>query len=98
MRNVLFARGDSFIRGARVKSPTGNIDIAPTILRLLGLPTPAMDGRVLREALVGGKPVGWQTRAYTARRELADGVYRQRIQVSSVGNARYVDEGNGGLE
>ena len=98
MRNVLFARGDSFIRGARVKSPTGNIDLAPTILHLLGLPAPAMDGRALREALVGGKPVGWQTRAYTARRELADGAYRQRIQVSSVGNARYVDEGNGGLE
>ena len=98
MRNALFARGGSFRRGARIKSPTGNIDLAPTILHLLGIPAPAMDGRVLREALPGGKPVGWQTRAYTARRELPGGTYRQRIRVSSVGNARYVDEGNGGLE
>ena len=98
MRNVLFARGGGFIRGARVKSPTGNIDLAPTILNLLGIPAPAMDGRVLREALIGGKPVGWQTRAYTARRELPGGAYRQRIRVSGVGNARYVDEGSGGME
>ena len=98
MRNVLFARGGGFIRGARIASPTGNIDLAPTILRLLGILAPAMDGRVLREALIGGKPVGWQTRARTARRSLPGGVYRQRIQVSSAGNARYVDEGSGGLE
>lgn len=100
MRNVLIARGSGFRRGARIQSPTGNTDIAPTILHLLGIGGgAAMDGRILVEALAdGGGDVEWQQRTYRAERRLPYGVYRQRIDVSSAGATTYVDEGNGGLE
>ncbi|MCY4580596.1 MAG: alkaline phosphatase family protein, partial [Chloroflexi bacterium] len=55
MRNSLFARGGSFQSGIRVASPTGNTDLAPTVLHLLGLDGgETMHGRVLHEALAGG--------------------------------------------
>ena len=51
LRNTLMARGPSFRQSAVVESPTGNIDVAPTILHLLGFPGgEEMDGRVLHEA------------------------------------------------
>jgi len=51
--------GVVIMQGQSVKQPTGNfspnlIDIAPTVLHLLGLPIPSdMDGRVLEEILAG---------------------------------------------
>lgn len=100
MRNVLIARGKRFRSGARIQSPTGNTDIAPTILHLLGIDGgAAMDGRILIEALADGADgVEWRTHTHRAERRLPDGVYRQRIAISSVGATTYVDEGNGGLE
>lgn len=100
MRNVLIARGKRFRSGARIQSPTGNTDIAPTILHLLGIDGgAAMDGRILIEALAdGADSVEWRTHTHRAERRLPDGVYRQRIAISSVGATTYVDEGNGGLE
>ena len=98
MRNVLFARGSSFKSGIRVNSPTGNIDLAPTILHLLSIaPADAMDGRVLHEALTDGDPANWQTTTHRAERSLPDSVYRQSITISQVGNAVYVDEGQSDL-
>jgi hypothetical protein len=48
---VLLMRGPGIRRGARLNDCT-NLDIAPTILHLLGLPVPShMSGRVLHEAL-----------------------------------------------
>lgn len=48
-------RGPSFKSGVTVESPTGNIDIAPTILRILGHDGgEEMEGRVLEEALKAG--------------------------------------------
>ena len=99
MRNVLFARGGSFKRSVRIESPSGNIDLAPTILHLLGIGGGEnMDGRVLQEALAGGVAVEWQTTTHRAERRLADGAYRQSITVSRVGDTTYVDEGQGELE
>ena len=98
MRNVLFARGSGFKSGVRVESPSGSIDLAPTILHLLGMDGgEKMDGRALREALAGGDAVEWQTETRRAEREVAGGVYRQGITVSRVGETVYVDEGNGGV-
>lgn len=99
MRNALIARGKRFRSGARIQSPTGNTDISPTILHLLGIDGGAMDGRILTEALADGSDsVEWRTHTHRAARRLPDGVYRQRIAISSVGATTYVDEGNGGLE
>jgi arylsulfatase A-like enzyme len=51
----LIASGPSFASGLHSELPSGNIDIAPTVLELLGIPLPEhFDGRVLHEALESG--------------------------------------------
>ncbi|MDA0263012.1 MAG: alkaline phosphatase family protein [Chloroflexi bacterium] len=98
IHNILFANGPSFKSGAVVDTPTGSIDVAPTILRILGVTDGQdMDGRVLEEALAGGpdpSQVGWYTELHAAERDLGGETYRQQIKVSRVGGATYVDEGN----
>ncbi len=100
MNNTLIARGPSFKRGVRVASPTGNIDITPTVLRLLGLPaSDDTDGRVLVEALEGGPDtVDWSCHVITAEREVGGRAYSQYVRVSRVGTTTYLDEGNGRVE
>ena len=94
MRNALFARGPSFASGLRVDSPSGSADVAPTVLRLLGLdPGVPMDGRPLTEALAAAGPVSWSTESLEAERAVESGVYRQRVTLSRVGDSVYADEG-----
>ena len=51
---TLIASGPSFAEGITSGTPTGAIDLAPTILSLLGIPMPeTMSGRVLAEGLRG---------------------------------------------
>ena len=101
MNNVLFAWGPSFKQNITVDTPSGNVDLAPTVLRILGITDgPPMDGRVLEEALAGGPAptsVAHSTDVHQAEHRLGQQVYRQSIKISSVGNTVYVDEGNGGL-
>jgi arylsulfatase A-like enzyme len=101
LRNILFACGPSFKRGVRLDNPSGNIDLAPTILRILGISTEArMDGRALEEALAGGpnpEDVEWSTELHNAERRVGGKVYRQQIKVSRIGDTTYVDEGNSTL-
>ena len=97
MRCVLLARGPSFRDGLETETPSGNVDLAPTVLRALGIAPPAMDGRVLKEAFRGGADpaeLGPAVQVHEARRALADGVYRQSITVSTVEGTRYVDSGS----
>ena len=100
LRNTGIARGPSFRSGATVDSPSGNIDIAPTILRILGHDGgDSMDGRVLEEALVAGSgAVESSSDTHTAGRTLPSGVFRQHVTLSKVGNTVYVDEGNSEFE
>src|ERR1051325_11696987 len=52
MHNMLIAAGPDFKRGTTDELPTGNVDLAPTILQILGInPTQKMDGRILSEAM-----------------------------------------------
>ena len=101
MNNVLFAWGPSFKAGVNLEIPSGNTDLAPTILAILGMSGDgAMDGRVLEEALAGGpqpNDVDWSTELHNTERELADKVYRQQIKLSRVGSTTYVDEGSSTL-
>jgi hypothetical protein len=50
----LMAHGPSFKSGLHDTLPTANVDIAPTIARILRLDMPATQGRVIEEALKGG--------------------------------------------
>ena len=101
MNNVMFAWGPGFKQGVSLGVPSGNIDVAPTILHLLGLPGgDAMDGRVLAEALAGGPnpdAVDWSSELYSTERRLKEKVYRQQIKLSVVGDTTYVDQGNSTL-
>jgi arylsulfatase A-like enzyme len=94
VRNTILAWGPAFKRGARVRVPAGNVDVAPTILALMGLPTTGVDGRVLHEALADGpdeEQVAMDMRAHTV--EGSVGAYRAVIQISEVDGRRYVDKG-----
>ena len=99
MNNVLLARGPSFRQGARIQSPTGNVDLAPTVLRLLEIPAPDhMEGRVIVEALAEGvDSVEWSSTTYRAERRTPSGTYCQTVRTSSVGDTTYLDEGSGWL-
>lgn len=99
-RNVFFARGPAFRQSATVTAPTGNVDLAPTILHLLSLPGgETMHGRVLHETLRGGPDaVDWRAEKHEAERSTPNGRYRQAITVSRVGETVYVDEGSASLQ
>ena len=98
--NVLFASGPDFKKCTTIDSPTGNVDIAPTVLHLLGLPgAEAMHGRVLREALLEGpETVDWNTAVHSTECHILSGRYRQKISVSRVNETHYVNHGTGELQ
>jgi arylsulfatase A-like enzyme len=50
----MMAHGPDFKSGMYDTLPTANVDIAPTVARILGLNMPAVHGRVLEEALKSG--------------------------------------------
>lgn len=58
VHNTLIAAGPDFRAGFRDPLPTGNVDVAPTIARILGLSLPHAQGRALLEALGHGAAVG----------------------------------------
>lgn len=101
LHNILFARGPSFRERAVIDVPSGNTDLAPTILRLLGVPgEEQMDGRVLEEALAGGPGAvpRWSEQVHGAVHSLGRRTYRQQLRLSRVGKTTYVDEGSAWLE
>ncbi|MET0487713.1 MAG: alkaline phosphatase family protein, partial [Candidatus Rokuibacteriota bacterium] len=92
VRNTLLAWGVDFKKGTTVRTPVGNVDVAPTILALLGIDAGhGVDGRVLVEALVGG-PDEEQMAAETRIHTVEAGAYRAAIQISEVEGRRYVDK------
>ncbi len=97
IRNTLIAAGPDIRRGFRDELPSGNVDVAPTILHLLGItPTVAMDGRILAEALdEKHKPPVPETKRIETTRELGDGkTWKQYLQFTTLGDAVYLDQGN----
>lgn len=97
-RNILVAAGPSFRRGLRSATPSGNIDVAPTILHLLGLKNPdRVDGRILLEALANVDSVAApqvRTERKEASRATAQGTWKQYLQFTTVNGSVYLDEGN----
>ncbi len=53
----MMAHGAGFKSGFHDTLPTANVDIAPTIARILAFNMPSVQGRVLKEALKGGPHV-----------------------------------------
>jgi len=55
IRNTFLAAGPGFKSGISIDTPTSNVDIAPTALKLLGMaPGDKMQGRIVAEGLLGG--------------------------------------------
>ncbi len=98
INGVMFASGPSFKSNLRLDTPSGSMDSAPTILKLLGISGDwDMHGRALEEALAGGpspNEVEWSTEVHQAEHNLGGHAYRQQIKISRVGSTTYVDEGN----
>ena len=101
MHNTLIAAGPDFKRGRNGRFTKGNVDLAPTILQILGIKPPhQMDGRILSEAVAGAhiavaerrKP---EAKSIEARKHFPSGTWRQSLQISRVGSTIYLDEGNG---
>ncbi|HEY2615516.1 MAG TPA: alkaline phosphatase family protein [Chthoniobacterales bacterium] len=97
VHNTLIAAGPDFRHGATDDLPTGNIDLAPTILRILHVEPPQkLDGRILSEAMTGKPPdARVSSETIEATREFPDGQWRQHLRLSRVGESTYLDEGNG---
>jgi arylsulfatase A-like enzyme len=100
MHNTLIAAGPDFRRGQTDDLPTGNVDLAPTILQILGIKSPQeMDGRVLSEAMVNVDQVlaerNAETKTIEAKKDFRTGTWRQSLRISRVGSTVYLDEGNG---
>jgi arylsulfatase A-like enzyme len=98
VHNLLVGAGPDFPRGQSDDLPSGNVDLAPTILRIIGLTPPQpMDGRILTEAMVNGgkaRPDS-KTTMLEATKNFSRGTWQQFLQISRVGSTVYVDEGNG---
>jgi predicted AlkP superfamily pyrophosphatase or phosphodiesterase len=98
MHNMCVAFGPDFVKGMSDSLPTGNVDIAPTILWLLGVePKEKMSGRILSEALTQAGPevkasapqhreAAWKGRNF---------VWQQYLDTSEVNGVVYLDQGNG---
>jgi len=91
LRTFTAARGPDYKSDLSIATPTGHPDLAPTILRTLGLEAPEhMDGRVIEEALVGGVAESRPTRDHIASRTTARGTYMQRLTVSPATNGGHL--------
>jgi arylsulfatase A-like enzyme len=97
VHNMLIAAGPDFRERTALTLPTSNLDLAPTILRLLGIEPPQkFDGRVLIEALEEkAERTEVLSKTMRATRRFPSGEWQQHLRVSLVGETIYIDEGNG---
>jgi arylsulfatase A-like enzyme len=97
MHNTLIAAGPDFRHSEFDDLPSGNVDLAPTILAVLGISaTEELDGRVLTEAMNVTAPapeIGHDT--LKTSRQFSSGSWEQTLRISRVGSKTYLDEGNG---
>ncbi|MXZ72663.1 MAG: sulfatase-like hydrolase/transferase [Acidobacteria bacterium] len=92
IHNTLIAAGPDLRSGVEVSLPSSNVDFAPTILSLLGLPAgSAMAGRALTEAFVDGPEAEGDVESDEVTAETPDAGYRVTAQTSVVAGRRYLD-------
>lgn len=89
---ALMASGPDFKNGMQTEAPTSNVDIAPTILDIYGLPRPAsMDGRPVSELLKKSKnkSAGFKRKLLKTEVKYAWGTYKLTAEMSETGQYRY---------
>src|SRR5205823_770294 len=101
MHNTLIAAGPDLRHRYTDDLPSGNVDLAPTILRILEITPPQSasggDGRILWEAMVnmGAVMLKPEIKMIAATKDFSAGTWRQVLQISCVGSTEYLDEGSG---
>jgi predicted AlkP superfamily pyrophosphatase or phosphodiesterase len=99
MNNLLIAAGPDFKNGLTSDLPSGNVDLTPTILTILGIkPAQSMDGRVLAEALKSPPNLKAEKQTIEANKKFPSGTWRQQLTISRVGSTIYLEEGNGSFK
>ena len=101
VHNTLVASGPDFKVGFMDEAPSGNVDVPPTILHILGLEPPVpMDGRVLQEAFAGAgtDTPAPEVKTIEATREVGLFRWKQYLRYTKVGPSIYYDEANGGAQ
>jgi arylsulfatase A-like enzyme len=97
VHNTLIAAGPDFRERVATTLPSGNVDIAPTVLRLLRIEPPQkFDGRVLIEGMEErAAKIDALTKTLQATRKFPSGEWQQYLHVSLIGETVYIDDGNG---
>jgi len=91
IHNTLIAAGPDFREKASSDAATANVDIAPTLLHLMGIAVPpTMSGRVIEEGLRGGEAVRLNRTSGGVVLGVVGG-YGLSAHVSTVNNFRYLD-------
>jgi predicted AlkP superfamily pyrophosphatase or phosphodiesterase len=96
LRNTLIVQGPDFHDGWQATAPVGNIDIAPTLTRILGLDQGTIfEGRVLTEALRNGPfdEPAWQTHMEAREFSARGREWVQRVWLEQVGSTVYTARG-----
>lgn len=98
VHNTLLAGGPAFKANTRIVTPSSNIDLAPTLLKLSGMAkADSMQGRVLAEALKDGPDpasIKVEKRVFRAQMTLMDSegtAYTQEAQESQAAGVGYID-------
>lgn len=89
--STMILAGPAFQRDVRIAAPSGNVDVMPTVMALLGLQVTGLDGRVLRESFTDGsrsESVGVPT---TQVLRAHDGAFESSLQVTRLGTETYID-------
>jgi arylsulfatase A-like enzyme len=97
VHNTLIAAGPDFQKQTATTLPSSNVDIAPTVLHILGLDPPQkFDGRVLLEGMEEkADRMESLSKTMQAARKFPSGEWQQHLTVSLVGETVYIDSGNG---
>ena len=93
VHNTLIAAGPDFREHAVSGVPTGNVDLAPTLLKLLGVTVPSsMTGRVIAEAFRNGPAIAsLNVERVTQRVKTPDGSYVLTAHVSRAAGKTSLD-------
>jgi hypothetical protein len=93
IRSTLIAAGPDFREHAVSDVPTATVDLAPTLLHLLGLPSaPSMTGRIINEALRDGPAIdSIAVDHLTQTVKTADGGYVLTAHLSKAAGRTYLD-------